>query len=164
MYSADSSCPVCRFNLQQEEVSECLECQSTEGLWMCLLCGQYGCFRKILASHYLRFGFEILSGFIPSGYIGCGRYQHGHSLAHFQQCGHTFAVELRTRRVWDYVRDGFVHRLIASDDGSKPIGMQISSVIVQFRITHCFWYGLRNLCRKSSSQGAHALVSFEGIA
>jgi hypothetical protein len=45
----------------------------------------------------------------------------GHSIQHFQQTGHTFAIEMTTRRVWDYARDAYLHRLILSND-DKPIG------------------------------------------
>lgn len=48
-----NSCPVCRYVQTPELVAEnkCVECQSSENLWICLICG----------------------------YVGCGRYVEGHA-------------------------------------------------------------------------------------
>ena len=58
----DASCPVCRYVQTPELVAEqrCSECQSSEDLWICLVCG----------------------------YVGCGRYVGGHSHAHFLETEH----------------------------------------------------------------------------
>ncbi|TRY74564.1 hypothetical protein TCAL_09740, partial [Tigriopus californicus] len=86
---SDSTCPVCRYiqtpNRVEEEI--CSECQSSDDLWMCLVCG----------------------------YVGCGRYVGGHSHAHFKDTGHNYTLELGQNRVWDYVGDNFVHRLVQTD-------------------------------------------------
>ncbi|OIW15815.1 hypothetical protein TanjilG_04350 [Lupinus angustifolius] len=44
---ADSSCPVCRYCQQQAEKSICFVCQTTENLWICVICGFVGCGRLI---------------------------------------------------------------------------------------------------------------------
>ncbi len=43
---SDSSCPVCRYNIQPDDITSCcVECQLEEDLWLCLLCGYIGCGR-----------------------------------------------------------------------------------------------------------------------
>ena len=85
----DSTCPVCRYVQTPEVVAEqrCSDCQSAEDLWICLVCG----------------------------YVGCGRYVGGHSHAHFAQTQHCYTMELGANRVWDYVGDNFVHRLVQTE-------------------------------------------------
>lgn len=39
----------------------------------------------------------------------------GHSHAHFLETQHCYTMELGANRVWDYVGDNFVHRLVATD-------------------------------------------------
>ncbi|KAM0750679.1 hypothetical protein T439DRAFT_325737 [Meredithblackwellia eburnea MCA 4105] len=91
----DSRCPVCRstnYRTRSKTISEhhastmstCTVCQSTSNLWICLVCGN----------------------------VGCGRYQGGHAYTHFTESGHSYCMELETQRVWDYVTDAYVHRLI----------------------------------------------------
>uniref|UniRef100_A0A2M4AGB4 Putative cytoplasmic zn-finger protein n=1 Tax=Anopheles triannulatus TaxID=58253 RepID=A0A2M4AGB4_9DIPT len=91
----DSTCPVCRC-IQTPELSEpsvCMECEGTEALWICLICG----------------------------HIGCGRYQGGHAASHYRTTNHTYALQLGTNRVWDYAGDNFVHRLLQSKSDGKLV-------------------------------------------
>ncbi|CAO3634170.1 unnamed protein product [Cunninghamella blakesleeana] len=62
----------------------CFVCGATDSLWICMICG----------------------------HIGCGRYQDAHAYRHYEETNHLFALEIDTQRVWDYVGDGYVHRLI----------------------------------------------------
>lgn len=83
---------------EEEESSEandkCMQCPTTDNLWVCLICGN----------------------------VGCGRYApEQHSLKHFVETGHCFAMELTTSRVWDYAGDNYVHRLIASEADGKIV-------------------------------------------
>ncbi|MBW0482483.1 hypothetical protein O181_022198 [Austropuccinia psidii MF-1] len=86
----DSRCPICRYSqskLNQSshpDRSECAACGSQANLWICLICG----------------------------HVGCGRYQGGHAYRHFEESSHLYALELGSQRVWDYVGDNYVHRLI----------------------------------------------------
>ncbi|GLU22009.1 hypothetical protein SLE2022_381120 [Rubroshorea leprosula] len=82
----DSSCPVCRYCQQQPEKSICSVCQTSENLGMCVICG----------------------------FVGCGRYKGGHAIIHWKETQHCYFLELETQRVWDYVGDNYVHRLIQS--------------------------------------------------
>lgn len=94
----DSTCPVCRC-VQTPELSEssvCMECEGTEALWICLICG----------------------------HVGCGRYQGGHAASHYRTTNHTYALQLGTNRVWDYAGDNFVHRLLQSKGDGKLVATQ----------------------------------------
>uniref|UniRef100_U5ESP9 Putative brca1-associated protein n=1 Tax=Corethrella appendiculata TaxID=1370023 RepID=U5ESP9_9DIPT len=94
----DSTCPVCRC-VQTPEMSEnsvCMECEGTEALWICLICG----------------------------HVGCGRYQGGHAASHYRSTNHTYALQLGTNRVWDYAGDNFVHRLLQSKTDGKLVATQ----------------------------------------
>jgi len=56
---------------------ECAVCGAVSRLWTCLVCG----------------------------FVGCGRYTAEHSLRHSRASGHRWAMELGSRRVWDYFED-----------------------------------------------------------
>ena len=90
----ETSCPVCRYTLQPHaEKNSCFECDATENLWICLLCG----------------------------HIGCSRYRNEHAENHFKQTQHTYSLEIDTQRVWDYAGDGYVHRLIQNKADGKLV-------------------------------------------
>ncbi|KAL2936631.1 BRCA1-associated protein [Bienertia sinuspersici] len=89
----DSSCPVCRYCQQQPEKSTCFICETSENLWICVICG----------------------------FVGCGRYKEGHAIMHWKDTQHCYSLDLETRRVWDYVGDNYVHRLIQSKTDGKLV-------------------------------------------
>ncbi|RVW34027.1 BRCA1-associated protein [Vitis vinifera] len=84
---------VCRYCQQQSEKSVCIVCQTSENLWICVLCG----------------------------FVGCGRYKEGHAIRHWKETQHCYSLELETQRVWDYVGDNYVHRLIQSKTDGKLV-------------------------------------------
>lgn len=99
-----SGCPVCRYTQDEfrrgsqglplgEEPAECSACHSEVNLWVCLICGN----------------------------VGCGRYDGAHAFAHYGQTSHAFAMDLATQRVWDYVGDAYVHRIIQSKSDGKLV-------------------------------------------
>ncbi|XP_001603354.2 BRCA1-associated protein [Nasonia vitripennis] len=97
----DTSCPVCRYAQTPEPVadSHCMECvaeTSNEALWICLICG----------------------------HIGCGRYDQSHAFEHYRDTHHCYAMELGNNRVWDYVGDHWVDRLLQNKDGKMVEGGQ----------------------------------------
>ena len=91
----DSSCPVCRYTQMPEaqQTGRCMHCGEPEDLWMCLICG----------------------------FMGCGRYRGEHALQHFHDSGHSFSIELMTQRVWDYLGDNYVHRLVQNRMDGKLV-------------------------------------------
>lgn len=99
-----SGCPVCRYTQDEfrrssqgqplgEEPAECSVCHSEMNLWVCLICGN----------------------------VGCGRYDGAHAFAHYKETSHSFAMDLVTQRVWDYVGDAYVHRIIQSKSDGKLV-------------------------------------------
>ncbi|BGP56665.1 hypothetical protein JCM8202v2_004295 [Rhodotorula sphaerocarpa] len=100
----DSRCPVCRSTnarqrrntvTSEKTDARCSSCQSPSNLWICVICGN----------------------------VGCGRYQGGHAHSHFTETGHSFSLEIETGRIWSYLDDEYVHRLIrlrgsSTSDGS----------------------------------------------
>ncbi|MCL7025871.1 hypothetical protein MKW94_004139 [Papaver nudicaule] len=78
---------------QQPEKSKCSICETLENLWICVICG----------------------------FVGCGRYKEGHAITHWKETQHCYSLELETRRVWDYVGDNYVHRLIQSKTDGKLV-------------------------------------------
>lgn len=69
---------------------DCETCHIEAHLWQCLICGK----------------------------IGCGRYEAKHAFGHYEETGHSFAMDMESKRVWDYAGDGYVHRIIQnSADG-----------------------------------------------
>lgn len=53
--------------------------------------------------------------------MGCGRYDAAHAFVHYQQSSHCFAMDLSTQRVWDYARDGYVHRIAQNKSDGKLV-------------------------------------------
>ncbi|EZA54648.1 BRCA1-associated protein [Ooceraea biroi] len=95
----DTSCPICRYAQTPEPLadSHCMECvadASNDALWICLICG----------------------------HVGCSRYHQGHAFEHYQETHHCYAMQLGNNRVWDYVGDNFVHRLLQDKDGKMVEG------------------------------------------
>ncbi|TGZ56093.1 hypothetical protein CRM22_010221 [Opisthorchis felineus] len=91
----DITCPVCRYMQSPEllDESQCADCCIRDNLWICLICGR----------------------------IGCGRYGRKHAQLHFEQTGHTFALELGKNLVWDYADDAYVHRLAVNHEDGKLV-------------------------------------------
>ncbi|XP_076062053.1 BRCA1-associated protein isoform X2 [Oratosquilla oratoria] len=94
----DTSCPVCRYCQIPEETPDqrCLSCGASDSLWICLICG----------------------------HVGCGRYVGGHAYRHFMETNHLFSLQVGNNRVWDYVRDNYVHRLLQNDGDGKVVSYE----------------------------------------
>ncbi|KAI2488691.1 Ubiquitin Carboxyl-terminal Hydrolase-like zinc finger [Fragilaria crotonensis] len=78
-----NSCQACHM-IQSNELEDvfCNCCALQETLWICLTCG----------------------------FVGCGRYSHGHAANHFTESQHAFSLEMATLRIWDYASGEFAHR------------------------------------------------------
>lgn len=94
----DTSCPVCRYcqTVEAAEDQVCSQCGDRDSLWICLICG----------------------------HVGCGRYVGGHAHRHFVETNHLFSMQLGNNRVWDYVRDNYVHRLLQSEGDGKVVSYE----------------------------------------
>lgn len=75
-------CATCRLLLDEEE-HVCFSCGDSGALWACLVCG----------------------------HVGCGRYSKEHAKAHFLSTNHSLSMEIATQRIWDYIEDGYAHRV-----------------------------------------------------
>ncbi|KAG6507105.1 hypothetical protein ZIOFF_032446 [Zingiber officinale] len=51
----------------------------------------------------------------------CVEYKEGHAIRHWKETQHCYSLELETQRVWDYVGDNYVHRLIQSKTDGKLV-------------------------------------------
>lgn len=58
------------------------------------------------------------------GHVGCSRYHERHAFKHYQETHHCYAMQLGNNRVWDYVGDNFVHRLLQDKEGKLVEGGQ----------------------------------------
>ena len=115
-----SGCPVCRYtqdgpsssniklssstyhdhsNNTDTVENECRTCHAEANLWICLICG----------------------------HVGCGRYDLAHAFAHYELSGHCFAMDMDTQRVWDYGRDGYVHRILQDKSNGKFLELEPSN-------------------------------------
>ncbi|KAI9659714.1 MAG: hypothetical protein M1831_003612 [Alyxoria varia] len=105
-----SGCPVCRYTQDdmiskakkdsaEDAENECRVCGSTTNLWICLICG----------------------------HVGCGRYDEAHARAHFENTSHSFAMDISTQHIWDYVGDEYVHRLIQNQSDGKLVELPPSA-------------------------------------
>jgi BRCA1-associated protein len=94
----DLKCPVCRYSMKPNIQSYCEECgvQAVKQLWMCVICGK----------------------------IGCSRYSQGHAEAHYQLSGHAYSVSVENQKVWDYVNEAFVHRLVRDKNDGEIIEIE----------------------------------------
>ena len=88
--------------------SQCADCNIRENLWICLICGR----------------------------VGCGRYGRKHAQLHFEETGHTFALELGKTLVWDYADDAYVHRLAVNHEDGKLV--QVSFASLNHSYCSCF--------------------------
>jgi BRCA1-associated protein len=77
------NCKVC-MKYQQTE-NKCSKCDISTYVWCCLICG----------------------------FIGCDRYQkNAHGKDHFETTLHRYSIDLTTYRIWDYLGDSWVHRIL----------------------------------------------------
>ena len=85
------NCLICKnFSSKNNNNYKCVDCENTNNLWCCLICG----------------------------YIGCNRYQEKHSLIHSKKYNHRYSIELNNQRIWDYMTDSWVHRIIKNNENN----------------------------------------------
>lgn len=72
----------------------------------------------LLAKHCFWISILLLQTF---SLFSCNRYKEGHAIRHWKETQHCYSLELETQRVWDYVGDNYVHRLIQSKTDGKLV-------------------------------------------
>jgi len=83
------ACKVCKIlNHTINGITINCSCGVKESIWVCLICG----------------------------YLGCGRYQNEHAAKHFKETRHAFAADLESGRIWDYMEDKYVHRILKGNN------------------------------------------------
>lgn len=104
----EDKCPVCRYSTKSSLPttsssssspieSKCFKCDKDSNLWICLVCG----------------------------HVGCGRYDNEHAVEHYSITGHCFSMEIDSQRVWDYIQDGYVHRLVQNEADGKLVELPL---------------------------------------
>lgn len=98
----EDKCPVCRYSTKSRLPaapiqSKCSKCEISSNLWICLVCG----------------------------HLGCGRYDNEHAVDHYNLTGHCFSMEIDSQRVWDYIQDGYVHRLVQNEADGKLVELPL---------------------------------------
>lgn len=58
------------------------------------------------------------------GYTGCDRYQKGHAKDHFDSTLHRYSIDLKSQRIWDYIGDNWVHRMVQQGDTLNTICLE----------------------------------------
>jgi len=123
----DAPCPVCRFDHAglNETLSECHVCGSTERVYVCLICGVASCssIRSGRGSEEQKYNNSkipmakgTMSGSLDHTVLPCG-----HAKQHYDETLHAYAVDTETQHVWDFVGQGFVHRLIQNFEDGKIV-------------------------------------------
>lgn len=120
----DSSCPVCRYTQGpgirernedgEDEDESCGTCGAVNNLWI-----WYFLPLLFVPQHSQTNSLKIAS--LICGNVGCGRYDDAHAFEHYKETSHCYAMEIETQRVWDYIGDGYVHRLIQNKADGKLV-------------------------------------------
>ncbi|SBT31959.1 zinc finger protein, putative [Plasmodium ovale wallikeri] len=93
---------------------KCKHCNNVDDIWLCLICSN----------------------------IGCGRYQKSHAKTHSSKFNHNYCINLKTKKIWNYLQDTFVEgriveQVVESDEkisGSYPYRDDVRNYVneVQF--------------------------------
>ena len=102
-------CPLCRSPQSPGECNKCEICGVTDNLWLCLICGFMGCWNALA---------PCLS----------------HSRNHYEDSMHTYALNIMTKKVWDYSKEGYVHRLIQNKVDGKMVEFEDFDLVRQQQV------------------------------
>lgn len=97
------------FNLQIYDNSVLTPLSQDSDVWVCLICGFIGCG------------------------LNHGIKSEGHIQSHYNEYLHTYAINTDTKRVWDFAGDGYVHRLILSQNSTAG-----NEVMSEFSLNSAF--------------------------
>jgi len=139
----DSPCPVCRYDHSglNEALSQCRVCGTTRNNYVCLICGVVSCggpsargdsatspgvvaaaAAAAAATPACSNGSAsvvAMDGLTPPA--PSGNMSHGHALQHYKETLHAYALDTETQHVWDFVGQGYVHRLLQNDKDGKLV-------------------------------------------
>lgn len=128
----DAPCPVCRFDHAglNDTLSQCHVCGSTDRVYVCLICGVASCSGSSITSNssgsngYVTE--KVSSKTLMDKRAVVGSLDHtvlpcGHAKQHYDETLHAYAVDTETQHVWDFVGQGFVHRLIQNFEDGKIV-------------------------------------------
>lgn len=63
------------------------------------------------------------------GVTSCGQLQGNHRMQHFHETRHAYAMQVFTRRVYDFAEGGYVHRLVLQHTGETALPSNISAIV-----------------------------------
>ena len=95
------TCPLCRFYQSPQPITQCDACDVTDDmysqqkektLWTCLICGHVGC---------LSLGITMQDGSLEASH-------NGHAYEHYQDSMHVYAMEVQSKKVWDFSKQDYV--------------------------------------------------------
>lgn len=104
----DKKCEIQDYIIENEVKCQICDFQCNQKIWECMICG----------------------------FKGCGRYDKGHSVEHFQESFHRFSMLISIQLdntteiisgIWDYVDDTFVHKVNYFDKKSNSVSLYNSS-------------------------------------
>lgn len=108
----DSPCPVCRYDHSglNETLSTCHLCGTTENVYICLICGVVSCSNTQIIAKSENEDEDDDIILIES-----------HAQEHYSETLHAYALETSTQNVFDFAGNGYVHRLIQSENDGKLV-------------------------------------------
>ena len=77
-------------------------------LWTCLVCGHIGCFNLMAKLEIEAHDNECSEDKQPK----LKNIQNGHAYTHYKESMHVYAMEIESKKVWDFSKEGYVNRLI----------------------------------------------------
>lgn len=85
-------------------------------LWTCLICGHIGCFNLMTKM-------DTQSQDIDDQ-VTLENVQKGHAFTHYKESMHVYAMEITTKKVWDFSRENYVYRLLQNGTDGKLVELQ----------------------------------------
>lgn len=125
------TCPLCRYYQNPQQLNHCDECGVTDNyfeqliesrnqqqifendlkqftLWTCLVCGHIGCL-------------NLMTKLSPEEQQILETVQKGHAYSHYEDSRHVYAMEIESKKVWDFSKENFVNRLVQNEIDGKLV-------------------------------------------
>ena len=124
----DSPCPVCRYDHSglNEALSQCHVCGTTQNNYVCLICGVVSCGGAsnvaAAAAPAAHGGMAASCIMVPDASRSVvANMSFSHAQQHYQDTLHAYALDTETQHVWDFVGQGYVHRLLQNAKDGKLV-------------------------------------------